>query len=319
MERADKIGLGIASAGHVLLFAALSSSWVTPKKIELNNKPIEVSIADEVALRSMAPKLSPEPPPPTPGEVEGPPEQAAPAPAESIAQPEPQPAPPPPPAPAPRPRPVEQPAPKPTPKPVPKKPEPAKPKPAPKAPAKPDTKKPEAAKRQAKAPAKPAAAPSNAKSASTATAADKGQAARSSGSKLKLDTSDWMKSASRSTSAASKPSEGATAAALGPAQKSALDAEIRRQLKPHWKAPTGADVESLRTIVNVKLARDGSVVGTPEIVDTLGVTASNRTQVRLHQEQAIKAIRLATPFNLPAQFYSSWQFLQLTFDKRLSQ
>jgi len=315
MERADKIGLGIASAAHVLLFAALSSSWVTPKKITLDTKPIEVSIADAVALQSMAPKLSPEPPPPTPGEVEGPPEQAAPAPAESVAQPEPQPAPPPPPAPAPRPRPVEQPAPKPVPKPVPKKPEPAKPKPAPKAPAKPDTKKPE----PAKAPAKPAATPSSAKTASTATAADKGQAARSSGSKLKLDTSDWMKSASRSTSPASKPSEGATAAALGPAQKSALDAEIRRQLKPHWKAPTGADVESLRTIVNVKLARDGSVVGAPEIVDTLGVTASNRTQVRLHQEQAVKAIRLAAPFNLPAQFYSSWQFLQLTFDKRLSQ
>jgi len=317
MERADKIGLGIASAAHVLLFAALSTSWVTPKKIVLNNKPIEVSIADEVALRSMAPRLSPEPPPPTPGEVEGPPEQAAPAPAESVAAPEPQPAPPPPPAPAARPRPVEQPAPKPTPKPVPKRPEPAKPKPAPKTPAKPETKKAEPAKTQAKAPARPAATPSNARTASTA--ADKGKAEKSSGSKLKLDTSDWMKSASRSTSPASKPSEGATAAALGPAQKSALDAEIRRQLKPHWKAPTGADVEALRTIVDVKLARDGSVVGTPEIVDTLGVTASNRTQVRLHQEQAIKAIRLAAPFNLPAQYYSSWQFLQLTFDKRLSQ
>lgn len=302
MERAEKIGLGIASAAHVLLFAALSSNWVTPKRIDLNNKPIEVSIADEVALRSMAPKLSPEPPPPTPGDMEGPPEQAVPAPSESIAHPKPAP---PPPAPAPTPKPVEKPAPKPTPKPTPKKPEPEKPKPAPAArtPAKTESKP----APPAKTPAKPAATP------------NKGRATQSAGAKLKLDTSDWKESASRSTSTNSKASDGATAAAIGPAQKSALDAEIRRQLKPHWKAPTGADVESLRTIVNVKLARDGSVVGTPEIVDTLGITASNRTQVRLHQEQAVKAIRLAAPFSLPAQYYSSWQFLQLTFDKRLSQ
>ncbi|MGE4432229.1 MAG: cell envelope biogenesis protein TolA [Sphingobium sp.] len=300
MERAEKIGLGIASAAHVLLFAALSSNWVTPKRINLNNKPIEVSIADEVALRSTAPKLAPEPPPPTPGDVEGPPEQAAPAPSESIAQPEPAP---PPPTPAPRPKAAEKPAPKPTPKPVPEKPKPA---PA-KAPAKSQSKPTPPAKAPAKTAAKATATPS------------KGTAAQSKGSKLKLDTSDWKESASRSTSTNSKASDGATASAIGPAQKSALDAEIRRQLKPHWKAPTGADVESLRTIVNVKLARDGSVVGTPEIVDTLGITASNRTQVRLHQEQAVKAIRLAAPFSLPAQFYSSWQFLQLTFDKRLSQ
>ncbi len=329
MERAEKIGLGIASAAHVLFFAALSSNWVTPKKIELNNKPIEVSIADAVDLQSAAPKLSETPPPPSPGEEEGPPEQAAPAPSESVAQPQPAP---PPPAPKPTPKPVakpepkpvakprdiEKPAPKPVPKATPKKVEPAKPKAAPaeKAPAKPDSRKAEPAKAAAKTPARPAAPSTN---ASTSNAPDRGKAAKPTGSKLKLDTSDWMKSASRSTSATSKPSEGATASAIGPAQKSALDAEIRRQLKPHWKAPTGADVESLRTIVTVKLSQSGDVIGAPEIVDTLGVTASNRTQVRLHQEQAIKAIRLAAPFKLPAQFYSSWQFLQLTFDKRLSQ
>lgn len=334
MERAEKIGLGIASAAHVLLFAALSTNWVTPKPISLENKPIEVSIADAVDLQSMAPKLSETPPPPSPGEEEGPPEQAAPAPSESIAQPQPAPAPPPP-APAPKPKPVEKPEPKPvpkpepkpTPKPTPKPPEPAKPKPAatpaPKAPAKPVSKPAPPAKPAAKAPAKPEAKPSTAKTASASATdkgtGDKGTAAKSSGSKLKLDTSDWMKSASRSTTPATKPSEGAPASAISAAQTSALNAEIRRQVKPHWKAPTGADVESLRTIVSVKLARDGSVIGTPQIVDTQGVTDSNRTQVRLHQEQAIKAVRLAAPFQLPAQFYSTWQSLQINFDKRLSQ
>lgn len=331
MERAEKIGLGIASAAHVLLFAALSGNWLgAPKPLTLNNKPIEISITDEVALQSMAPKLSTEAPPPAPGDVEGPPEEAAPAPSESISQTEPAP-----PAPAP-PRAEPKPAPRPDPQPAPKpkaQPKPAtrpaptpQPKPRQEPAARAAAKKPEPKKaatapsspRNAasnKAPAKPAA---KAQPKATGKATDKGTKSQSSGSKLKLDTSDWMKSASRGDSS-SKSNTGAPATAIGPAQKSALDAEIRRQLKPHWKAPTGADAESLRTVLNVRLARDGSVVGTPEIVDTLGVTASNRTQVRLHQEQAIKAVRLAAPFKLPANLYSGWQHLQLTFDRRLSQ
>lgn len=282
MERAEKYGLGIASAAHVLLFAALSSRWLgMPEPLKLNNAPIEVSIADEVALKSAARKLSTVPPPPAPGEVEGPAEQAAPAPSEAVAEPQPVPPPPKPsPAPAPRPKAEAKPVEKPRPK-----------------------------------PDKAAIAKPDSKSKAT----DKGKQEKSRGSKLKLDTSDWMKSASRATSADAKPTDGAMASSLSDAQKGALDAEIRRQLKPHWKAPTGADAESLRTIVTVKLAKDGSVVGDPEVVDTLGVTASNRSQVRLHQEQAIKAIRLAAPFKLPAPLYSSWNFLRLTFDKRLSQ
>ncbi|MEZ5713006.1 MAG: TonB C-terminal domain-containing protein [Sphingobium sp.] len=267
MERTDKISLGIASAGHVLLFGLLSTSWLAPDPLKLANNPIEVSIADDIALRSSAPRISELPPPPAPGEVEGPPELAKPEPTESVMTPD---AAPPKPAPAPVP----------APKPEPRKPEKAKSEPK-------------------KAPPTPA------------------KATQSRGSKLKLDTSDWAKSSNSSQSDVAE--DAAIAAEIGPAQKSALDAEIRRQLKPHWKAPTGADVEQLRTIVTVKLARDGSIVGSPQIIDTLGVTASNRTQVRLHQEQAVRAIRLAAPFNLPPKLYSGWNYLRLTFDKRLSQ
>ncbi|MPT47174.1 MAG: cell envelope biogenesis protein TolA [Sphingobium sp.] len=334
MNRAEKIGFGVASAAHVLLFAALSGSWFGPHKpLKLDNKPIEISIADEVALRSSAPKLADSPPPPTPGDIEGAPEEAAPAPSETLTPPEPTPPPPaaqpkaqPKAAPKPEPKPVAkpQPAPKPAKKPA------EKPKPQPKpaaqpAPKKPDPKKPAPAaasqsKANSKTPAKPAAKPA-AKPVANATgkATAKGTKAQSSGSKLKLDTSDWVKSSSNSSATNSKPSAGAQATTIGPAQKSALDAEIRRQIKPHWKAPTGADVESLRTIVELKLARDGSIIGEPRIVDTTGVTASNRTQVRLHQEQAIKAVKLAAPFRLPANFYSAWQTLQINLDKRLSQ
>jgi outer membrane biosynthesis protein TonB len=108
------------------------------------------------------------------------------------------------------------------------------------------------------------------------------------------------------------------AKAAGPAVQAALGSEIRRQLKPHWKSPTGADVEQLRTTVRVSLTRSGGIedIGT---VTTTGQTASNRGQVKLHQEQAIRAVRLAAPFRLPAEHYDAWKDIAPVFDRRLSQ
>jgi outer membrane biosynthesis protein TonB len=103
-----------------------------------------------------------------------------------------------------------------------------------------------------------------------------------------------------------------------PAVRASLGAEVRRQLKPHWRAPTGADAEQLRTELAISLARNGEVTNV-EVIRTTGQTASNRPQVRLHQEQAIRAVRLAAPFRLPAEFYDAWKALTVSFDKRLSQ
>jgi outer membrane biosynthesis protein TonB len=114
-------------------------------------------------------------------------------------------------------------------------------------------------------------------------------------------------------------SEAAPAAEIGAAVRSSLSAAVRRQLKPHWKAPTGADAELLRTELSIALARDGSVIRV-EVLRTTGQTASNRPQVKLHQEQAIRAVRLAAPFDLPVEYFDSWKLLSpIGFDKRLSQ
>jgi hypothetical protein len=108
------------------------------------------------------------------------------------------------------------------------------------------------------------------------------------------------------------------AKSAGPAVQAALGSEIRRQLKPHWKSPTGADVEQLRTTVRVSLTRSGGIedIGA---VSTTGQTPSNRGQVKLHQEQAIRAVRLAAPFRLPAEHYDAWKDIAPVFDRRLSQ
>lgn len=112
---------------------------------------------------------------------------------------------------------------------------------------------------------------------------------------------------------------GTPAKTISPPVASSIGAEIRRQLKPHWKSPTGADVELLRTTLIVRLNRDGSIDGAPALDSQTGVNESNRTQAKLHADQAIKAVRLAAPFQLPVEYYEAWKVIRPTFDKRLSQ
>lgn len=339
MERSEKIGLGVATAGHVLLFGLLSAGFLsTPNPLKLKSPPMDVSLVDEVALQSTAPRVS-EAPPPSEAPEKGPTEDAAPAPApepEPVPAPTPTPAPPPPkPEPAkPQPKPNPEPAPpkKEVPKPVPKPVEKAKPqpkaKPAPEKPAvkaKPAPEKPTASKPSTarSKPAPKAAAPAPAKSTAKAKtdaparASGAGKAEKPRGSRL---GSDFLKGIDTEADTPRRANPAPAAAAMGPQQKSALDAELRRQLKPHWRPPSGADADQLVTLLEVRLDKNGGVIGTPEIIDQLGVTASNRPQAKLHAERAIQAVKLASPFrNMPPEFYEQWKWLRpLRFDARLN-
>lgn len=274
MERAEKIGLGIATAGHVLLFGVLSAGFLsTPNPLKLRTPPIEVSIVDEVGLEMAAPRLSQEEMRASEAPEIGPMEEAVPAPPR-VKEPEPEPRPAPPPKEAaPAPRPAEKARPKPTPV---KKAEPEK--------------------------ARPKAEPEK----------------RPRGSRLGADFLKGIDTERPTRATADTP----PATKMSSAQVASLNAEIRRQLKPHWKAPTGADAELLRTVLQVELNPDGSLKGAPQVVDQTGITDSNRAQLQLHAEQAVKAVRLAAPFRLPREFYDipgGWHSLTLGFDRRLSQ
>ncbi|MBH5321913.1 energy transducer TonB [Aurantiacibacter sediminis] len=112
-------------------------------------------------------------------------------------------------------------------------------------------------------------------------------------------------------------SRGAPAANFGPQERAALASAITRQLRPHWSAPSGVDVDQLVTVVSWRLNRDGSLSGRPSCVTQRGINDSNRPQASLHCERAIRAVQLAAPFNLPEQFYSRWDDLEWDFDRRL--
>ncbi|MCH7628003.1 MAG: hypothetical protein IH997_04715 [Proteobacteria bacterium] len=110
------------------------------------------------------------------------------------------------------------------------------------------------------------------------------------------------------------------AQAVGPEVKSALVSAISRQIKPKWAAPQGVDTEKLVTVLAWELNPDGSLAGRPTVVSQSGITDANRAQAQRHAEQAIRAVQLAAPFQLPAPYYSAWKRIaQFRFDRKLSQ
>lgn len=111
---------------------------------------------------------------------------------------------------------------------------------------------------------------------------------------------------------------GAPAASFGSAERASLQSAINRQLKPFWKAPEGVDVEKLDTTLTWDLNPDGSLNGRPRLVSQTGKTDSNSPQQQRHIEQAIRAVQLAAPFELPKEFYDHWKRLTWHFDRNLS-
>lgn len=111
----------------------------------------------------------------------------------------------------------------------------------------------------------------------------------------------------------------APASAIGAGAKASLLQAIVREVKPKWQPPSGADVDGLVSKVRFRLNSDGTLAGRPELVGQRGVNDVNRAQAGRHGEQAIRAVQLAAPFDLPAEYYTAWKTVTLDFDWKLSQ
>ncbi len=312
IDRAEQTGLGIAVIGHLALFAALSFSLLNPTPLpELESEPVEVELVTDISPVTRAPDPQPLAPAPKLAPEPGPPVDAAPS----------EPAPPPPTPTPPTPKPsIPKPLP-PQPKPSPPAPKPVpRPQPVPRAIAKP-TPKPAAqpALRPTPKPAaKPAARPAAAKPAARP-APRPGRDVRPTGNLTGLLTGSGNRPGSSPSPKPQAPVAGPSAADLATIKR-ALGTEIGRQLKPKWKAPTGADVDQLVTILSWDLTSDGNLSGAPRFISQSGVTPSNQAQAAIHRDNAIKAVRAAAPFNLPSQHYTLWKsVISFKFDKRLSQ
>lgn len=281
MDHSERIGLGVSTGGHVLLLAALSFGLLHWGTPKVLAPPaIEVAIADHIALESRAASHA------APQQAQAP--ELGPVPPDVAQLP---------------PKPAVQPAPVPSPEPI----------------LAPDLKK------TAKAEAEKARTTDSKASAtrdknSAQAALDKALIGKGQPPRAPRLGSDFLRGLDTPGPKSKTPTApGGGAAPLDATTARALNAEINRQIKPFWKAPSGADADKLVTIVTVNLATDGSIIGQPRVVRQTGVTPSNEGQKQLHAENAIRAIKLAAPFKLPPDLYDAWQSLEISFDKRLSQ
>ncbi len=109
------------------------------------------------------------------------------------------------------------------------------------------------------------------------------------------------------------------ASQIGASAKASIGQAVARQIKPHWAPPNGPEVEAITTYVRFRLNPDGSLNGRPSVVRQTGVNDTNRAQAGRHGEQAIKAVQLAAPFDLPAEYYEAWKTITANLDWRLAQ
>lgn len=274
----ERIGLGVAVLLHVALVAVLV---MQPGKDDVPPLPerMTVSLTSEVSLASTAPDPVAESRAAIAPTLSD--ERPAAAPIEQ-AQPEPIPAP----------RPV---ATTPPPRPV-----PTKAATQPRTQAQPDPPR--------RRPDRPVAQPSRA----AAQAPSKPAAKPAGGSRI---GADFLPGAGDSTATSETR---IPAAQIGASAKASLAQAIARQLRPHWSAPQGVDVEQLVTVLSFSLNPDGSLAGRPRVVSQSGETASNAPQKDLHAERAIRAVQLAAPFDLPPEYYEAWKNIRnAQFDRNL--
>lgn len=320
MQKAEKIGLGIAVAGHAVLFGLLSVGFLaTPNPKKLIPQPMDISFAEEVAAEQSAPAQS-DAPAISEAPDTGAPEDAAPP--EAVEEPAPEPAPAPP-VPAPRPQPAPRPEPKPVPKPIPAPrpvPKPV-PKPAPKpAPAQKSEPKPAPAKQSARpAPARPApAAKAPAKPAPAKPAATKGQgtnaqatAPRPRGGRL---GDNFLKGI------ADTPRPGKAEAPRGTAVSTqsvaGLASAIQRQVQPCAnKIPNpGPGANQIRSRIRLQMRPDGTFAAKPELRGQTGVDGENQRYAQRVSELAIAALIQCAPYELPADLYDGgWKDIIINY------
>jgi len=279
MDRVERLGLGAAIGGHIMLLGAFALGLImSPDPIKKQDS-ISVSLVGEIADVSSAPDaIQEESAPPAPAQAEPADPPPAPAPAMQME------------------RPVEKVQPKPVVK-------PAKTAPTP------PLRKTAAAKEPVKQPpAKAAAQPTK----TTAAPSGKGSTSAKPGglSKSFEDSISNIGKAPGAGKAVGTPAA-KTAAEVRRTVTAALGPQIMRFVRSC--SPNGVGVDKILTRVSLSLNRDGSLAGISGVSQD-GVDESNRPQAKPTETCVLNSIRRASPFSgLDDDYYDVWKTHRMAF------
>ncbi len=121
-----------------------------------------------------------------------------------------------------------------------------------------------------------------------------------------VDVSSFAKSIERSLPKGAQIDNRATAT---------LAQAIGQQVRPCWNLPMGGkDVSSINTVLHIRFAKTGAVVGQPEVVSQSGVTAANMSYAKPVADAAKRAVLRCAPLRLPPDLYDLWQDIEFNFD-----
>lgn len=278
MDRAEKVGLGIAIAGHVLLFGALSLGLLSRTPPVPPPPPaIDVSLVDKVGLEAAAPK-SVTPPAQSKAPEQGLPDDAPAKPAEA-SEPDPTP-------PAPKPKAVR----------------PPKPSPAPPQPKKPVAPTPDKVKVPPKREASTKAKPNRADARATGSGRKPGEQPRG----FTRDPHYFDGQSSKpntSTSPTPPPAPRIDANALA-----SIKQAIARQIQPcaDRQVIPGPGANQIAIKLNLRLNRDGTLAAAPKMVGSpSGVTEENSRYVQRVNDLGVAAFKGCSPLHLPAEYYNT--------------
>lgn len=108
----------------------------------------------------------------------------------------------------------------------------------------------------------------------------------------------------------------ARAAISGPALNG-LAAAIKRQVQPCYDLGGlgGTPAMQIVTVLQLRFNPDGSVAGTPQLVEQQGVNAANRSYAKQIEEVGRRAVlRCANPIKLPPELYAGgWENITMGF------
>lgn len=286
MERAEKIGLGVAAAGHIVLFGLLSLNLIfnddSPKlgdpsvAVDIVGDPGSSEILSDIPLPISDPEpdvLEASPDPDTPDEMTpAPPDTAAPPPLPQIAET------------PPIDRSADQ-------------------------------------KRQREIEQRRQQEIDDRKRRDQEAKAQRDaetRKQREADAKRKKDTAERRR---RIAAAAREAANNANAASSGPPAKAAgqvrgeIRALIGSQVKPFLRGctPNGVDVRRIVTRVTLKLNRNGSLAGLSGVSQS-GINDNNRPQAKPMENCVVGAIRRAAPFSgLDDAYYNVWKNHKMAF------
>ena len=87
---------------------------------------------------------------------------------------------------------------------------------------------------------------------------------------------------------------------------------LRARLAECWSPPLGwTDPAEVRVVLMLELNQDGTVAGTPAVLESPQGAYSNTAP-----ESALRAVRRCAPYSLPAEKYDAWKQVKVTFDPR---